>query len=80
MTSESKIPKKVKGVIKTVWVKKSGARNEPLDLFNYNYAAVELLRPDWDKLEEKLKKGVNYMKRKTKFTRRTRKSIDGMEV
>lgn len=80
LTSESKIPKKVKGVIKTVWVKKSGARNEPLDLFNYNYAAVELLRPDWDKLEEKLKKGVNYMKRKTKFTRRTRKSIDGMEV
>ncbi len=80
LTSESKVTRKVKGVMKTVWVKKSGARNEPLDLFNYNYAAVELLRPDWDKLEEKLKKGVNYMKSKPAFMRRTRKSIDGIEV
>lgn len=79
LTSESKMDKKVNGKIKKVWVKKSGARNEPLDLFNYNYAVVELLRPDWDKLEEKLKAGVNYMK-KGKARSARRRSINGIEV
>lgn len=79
LTSERQISKKVNGIIKKVWVKKSGVRNEPLDLFNYNYAVEELLRPDWDKLEEKLKKGINYMK-KSKGRRVQRKSIGGIEV
>lgn len=79
LTSERKITKKVNGIMKKVWVKKSGARNEPLDLFNYNYAVEELLRPEWDKLEEKLKKGINYM-RKGKRQRLSRKSIKGIEV
>lgn len=79
LTCEHKIDKKVNGVIKKVWVKKSGARNEPLDLFNYNYAVEELIRPDWNKLEEKIKRGVNYMKR-SKPKRAVRKSIDGIEV
>lgn len=79
LTSEKKIDKKVNGIIKKVWVKKSGARNEPLDLFNYNYAVEELLRPDWDKLEEKLRNGVNYMK-KSKAKRASRRSINGIEV
>lgn len=78
LTSEHKITKKVNGVVKKVWVKKSGARNEPLDLFNYNYAVEELLRPDWDKLEEKLKKGINYMK-KSKVRRTPRRAINGIE-
>ncbi|MCM1045625.1 MAG: phage terminase large subunit family protein [Candidatus Gastranaerophilales bacterium] len=81
LLSEKQITKKVKGVIKKVWVKKSGVRNEPLDLFNYNYAALELLRPDWDKLEEKLKQGKNYMQRPQKIRERTRrKSIKGIEA
>jgi phage terminase large subunit GpA-like protein len=63
LTCEKKITKKVRGVIKEVWVKPSGARNEPFDLFNYNYAVEELLRPEWDKLEEKIKRGINYMKK-----------------
>ncbi len=79
LTAEKQVTKKVNGIFKKVWVKKSGARNEPLDLFNYNYAAVELLRPDWDKLEEKLKRGINYMK-KGKTRRTVRRSIDGIEV
>lgn len=79
LTSERKVNKKVNGIIKKVWVKKSGARNEPLDLFNYNYAVEELLRPEWDKLEEKIKKGVNYMK-KGKRQRSSRRSINGIEV
>lgn len=46
------------------WVKKAGGiRNEPLDLRNYSTAAVEILRPDWDVLESKVKAGINYMKR-----------------
>lgn len=79
LTSEKQVNKKVNGIIKKVWVKKSGARNEPLDLFNYNYAVEELLRPEWDKLEEKIKKGVNYMK-KGKRQRQSRRSINGIEV
>ncbi len=46
------------------WVKKAGGiRNEPLDLRNYSTAAVEILRPDWDMLEKKIRQGINYMKR-----------------
>lgn len=78
LTAERQITKKVNGVIKKVWVKKSGARNEPLDLFNYNYAVEEILRPEWDTLEEKLKKGINYMK-KTKARHIPRRSINGIE-
>lgn len=78
LTAEHQITKKVNGVIKKVWVKKSGARNEPLDLFNYNYAVEELLRPEWDKLEEKLSKGINYMQ-KTKVKKASRRYINGIE-
>ena len=79
LLSEKKITKKVKGVMKQVWVKKSGVRNEPLDLFNYNYAVEEILRPDWDKLEDKLNHGINYMK-KGRRKRTVRRSINGIEV
>lgn len=62
ITSEEKVTKAIKGKIKTVWIKKSGVRNEPLDLRNYAYAAVELIRPNWNSLEEKISNGINYMK------------------
>ncbi len=80
LLSENRVTKKVRGVIKKTWVKKSGARNEPLDLFNYNYAACELLRPVWGALEEKIAKGINYMKTVKRAKRRTRKSQNGLEV
>ena len=80
LLSESKVTKKVRGVIKKAWVKKSGARNEPLDLFNYNYAACELLRPVWGELEAKLEKGINYMKATRKVRRKVRKAQKGLEV
>jgi phage terminase large subunit GpA-like protein len=66
LTCEKQVTKKVNGILKKVWVKPSGARNEPLDLFNYNYAVEEMLRPEWDKLEEKIKRGINYMKKSRK--------------
>ena len=70
----------VSGKLKTVWVKKSGVRNEPLDLFNYNYAACQLRRPEWDVLEEKIEKGINYMKAPRKVKRKTRKTQKGMNI
>ncbi len=80
LTSEHKIDKEVRGVLKKVWVKKSGVRNEPLDLFNYNYAACEILRPVWGELEAKISRGINYMKAGKTARRKTRKSQSGMEV
>lgn len=51
-----------KGGIRIRWKKKQGVqRNEPLDLFNYNHAAKELVNPNFDVLEEKLSHGINYM-------------------
>lgn len=80
LLSEKKVKTLVKGEIKERWVKKkSGIRNEPLDLFNYNYAVLELINPNWDALEEKLKKGINYMTRNSQ-KKKSRKSIDGIEV
>ena len=65
------------------WKKKSGTRNEPLDLRVYNTAAVEILRPDWDILEKKVKAGINYMKKtpgKAKKKRRTGTVSRGVEL
>ncbi len=76
LLSEKRILKKSRGIYKYVWVKKSGVRNEPLDLFNYGLAAIELRRPAWNVLEEKLSRGINYMeKRKTKRTAVRRRTV-----
>ena len=80
LTSERQIEKIVRGQWKKVWVKKSGVRNEPLDLFNYNYACCELLKPIWSNLEKKLDNGINYMKRTRKGPARRRKGSKGIEV
>lgn len=80
LLSESKILKKVNGKLKYVWVKKKGGiRNEPLDLFNYNYAACELLRPIWDELERKLEKGINYVRHSGK-RKKKRRTYSGLEA
>lgn len=71
--------KKVNGYFRSTWVQKKGTRNEPLDLFNYNYAVEELLRPEWDKLESQLEKGINYTKR-TKKKAPKRYVSKGIEV
>lgn len=68
LTSEYTTEKKVNGVYKKQWVKKAGVRNEPFDLFNYNYAALEILKPNYDVLEKKLQNGINYMKMTRKKT------------
>lgn len=84
LTSEQRVIKFVKGKPRLEWVKKSGTRNEPLDLRNYATAAVEILSPNWDSLEEKVNKGINYMKQSPKKSRgRTKRSgvvSKGVEV
>lgn len=52
LTSEKRVIRFHKGVPRVEWVKKSGVRNEPLDLRNYATAALEIVNPDLDKLAE----------------------------
>ncbi len=79
LLSETKNTFRKNGRLVTKWVKKRGVRNEPLDLFNYNYAACLLLNPDWDSLEMKLAEGKNYMKRSVR-RRVVRRRSSGQEI
>ena len=72
--------KKVNGYYRTTWVQRKGTRNEPLDLFNYNYAVEEILRPEWDKLQAQLEKGINYTKKVARRKKATRHVTKGIEV
>lgn len=79
LTSEHKIVEQKDGKIVISWQKEGGRRNEPFDLLNYNYAVLEILKPKWDVLEQKIKTGVNYMRTSGK-KRDKRRSINGIEV
>lgn len=63
LNSEQKVTEVKNGRAVVKWKKKSGIRNEPLDLRVYNTVAVEILRPNFDILEKKVKAGINYMKK-----------------
>lgn len=60
LTAEKQVTKYVKGFPVREWVKKSGARNEALDVMVYNYAALNWLytrynrRTCWDQWEKSL--------------------------
>lgn len=60
LTAEKQITRYVKGFPVREWVKKSGARNEALDVMVYNYAALNWLytrynrRSMWDQMEKSL--------------------------
>ena len=62
--SEQRVTEFKDGNAVSKWHKKSGIRNEPLDLRVYNTAAVEMLKPDFDVLEKKVRAGINYMKKR----------------
>lgn len=55
LTSEKRVVRYFKGKPKIEWVKKSGTRNEPLDLRNYATAALEILNPNLELLEKEQK-------------------------
>lgn len=80
LTSEEKITEVKKGRVRIKWVKKPGIRNEPLDLRNYAYAAEQILRPNYDALEEKIKKGIDYTVAKPKTKRRRGTTSKGIQV
>ncbi len=82
ITSEEKVTKLVKNKLKIMWVKKTGIRNEPLDLRNYAYAAVEILNPNWSSLESKVENGINYMKKSATSVRKRKTGVrnKGIEV
>jgi phage terminase large subunit GpA-like protein len=60
LTAEKQVTRYVKGFPVREWVKKSGARNEALDVMVYNYAALHWLymrhnrRTIWDQMEKSL--------------------------
>lgn len=56
LLSEKLVPRKKNGVTRYVWEKiSSNARNEALDARNYALAAREILNPNYDALEQRLK-------------------------
>ena len=60
LLSEQLVMKSERGRTRWVWEKIPGhERNEPLDLFNYNLAAIYILSPDFDSLESRLKARKN---------------------
>ena len=82
LTSEQRVVSVKDNRATLKWVKKSGTRNEPLDLRNYSTAAAEILRPDWDVLEKKIRQGINYMKKQPPKERQKRKGVvnSGIQV
>ena len=82
LTSEQRVVHIKDGRAVVKWVKKSGTRNEPLDLRNYSTAAAEILRPDWEVLEKKIRQGINYMKKQPKERPNRKKGVmnSGIQV
>lgn len=75
LSSEQRVIQYKDGRAVLKWVKKSsGIRNEPLDLRNYSTAAAEILRPDWEALEKKIKQGINYMRKQPKIMKKNKKT------
>lgn len=75
LNSEQLVTEVKDGRAYTRWKKKSGTRNEPLDLRVYNTAAAEMLRPDFDVLEKRVQAGINYMKKRPASTRKKKKRV-----
>lgn len=83
LNSEQRVTEIRDGRPVTKWKKKSTIRNEPLDLRVYNTAAVEILQPNFEVLEKKVRAGINYMKKspgKVKKTRKTGVVGRGVEI
>lgn len=75
LTSEYKKPKRVNGLIRYEWVKRSSnVRNEPLDLRNYALAALRILNPDLEYLHKNNLTGAVY-NQTVKRKKRRRKVI-----
>ncbi|WP_297429294.1 phage terminase large subunit family protein [Clostridium sp.] len=60
LTSEKRTIKYYKGKPKVEWLKKSGTRNEPLDIRNYATAALEILNPSLETLKNNRQNSTIY--------------------
>lgn len=78
LNSEQLVTRIVKGRPKSEWVKKSGTRNEPLDVRNYATAAAEMLNPNWESLQKKIDAGINYMAKKPSTKIRRKGTVRGL--
>lgn len=74
LTSEKRTIKYYKGRPRIEWTKRSGTRNEPLDLRNYATAALEILNPSLDKLK-KSDGNCNVYSQAPRATKKKRKVI-----
>lgn len=76
LTSEYKVPKRVKGIIRYEWEKRStNIRNEPLDLRNYALAALRILNPDLEYLHKNNLTGAVYNQTAIRKKKKKRKVI-----
>ncbi len=82
LTSERRVVKFSKGIKQLEWVKKkSGIRNEALDLRNYATAAVEILSPPFDVLERTIRNSNNNPKAPIKSDRPRRGVVNkGIDI
>ena len=71
LTAEKRVIRYHKGRSRVEWLKRSGARNEPIDLRNYATAAMEILNPPFEILA---KNRENTAKNEQKTTRNIRRS------
>jgi phage terminase large subunit GpA-like protein len=55
VAEQRKLVRNRAGFFEWKWMLKEGRRNEVLDCYVYNWAAIELLKPNFDALETKLK-------------------------
>lgn len=79
LTSEYKKPKRVNGLIRYEWVKRSSnVRNEPLDLRNYALAALKILNPDLEYLHKNNLTGAVYNQTVRRRKRRRRVISKGL--
>ncbi|KMT22997.1 bacteriophage tail assembly protein [Clostridium cylindrosporum DSM 605] len=70
LCSEKRVLTHTKGVSSFKWIKKSGRRNEPLDVRNYANAAYEILNPNVDMLQKLKRKGDYYSQSPIKGTKK----------
>lgn len=75
LCSEKRVLTYTKGVSTFKWVKKSGRRNEPLDVRNYANAAYEIFNPNTDMLKKLKRKGDYYTQLPPKTVNKRRRTI-----
>ena len=69
LTAEKRVTKWVRGKKSLVW-KQTRARNEALDTLVYNFAAIYILNPNYDVIEQKILVQNNNQQQKTKQKQR----------